>query len=369
MYKSDSMKITDIKAHLLKPHLDNYWHSLQYRYYFALVRVFTDEGVTGDYILSTEVSRTGLSELEEQLNQMKPFIIGRDAYDREGIMATLAQRFTFHKHGLVISSIDIALWDIAGKAAGLPIYKLLGGSRDKMPAYASQTPMHDNVTIEEMVEEILELRAKGFKAYKLHPPYGTVEKDIEACQAAREAVGDTMTLFHDPIAAYDRRGALVVGREIEKLNYYWYEAPIPGNDITGYVELRRKLDIPLAVEIVDYYYDIIKAGAIDILKAMGDISGGITDMKKSADLCELARIKWEPHNYGSTLCQAAHFHVSLATYNCDFYELPVPEGIYDVGMKDRIGIDADGNVPAPTKPGLGYDVDWDAIDNLTDRVV
>lgn len=363
------MKITDVKAHLLKPSLDNYWHSIQYTYYFALIQVFTDEGITGDYILSTEVSRTGLMELEEQLLQMKPLIVGRDAHDREGMIQALARRFTMHKHGLVISSIDIALWDIAGKAAGLPIYKILGGGRTEMPAYASQTPMHANVTIDEMKEEILALRAKGFNAYKLHPPYGTVEKDIEACQAAREAVGDTMVLFHDPIAAYDRHGALTVGREIEKLNYFWYEAPIPGNDLTGYQELRRKLDIPLAVEIVDYYYDIIKTGSIDILKAMGDISGGITDMKKTADLCELSRIKWEPHNYGSTLCQAAHFHVSLATSNCDYYELPVPEGIYDVGMKESITIDEHGNVPAPTKPGLGYDIDWDDIDNITSKVV
>ncbi|MFP4224543.1 MAG: mandelate racemase/muconate lactonizing enzyme family protein [Phycisphaeraceae bacterium] len=363
------MKITDIKAHLFKPSLDNYWHSIQYTYYFALVQIETDAGITGEYILSTEVSRSGLAEFEEQLTQMKPFVIGRDAHDREGIMATLARRFTMHKHGLTISSIDICLWDIAGKAADLPVYKLLGGGRTKIPAYGSQTPMHDNVTIAETVEEALALREKGYTAYKLHPPYGTVEKDLEACRAVREAVGDTMVLMHDPIAAYDRHGALIVGRELEKLDYFWYEAPIPGDDITGYQLLRSKLDIPLAIEVMGNYYELIRSGAIDILKAMGDITGGITDMKKSADLCELARVKWEPHNYGSTLCQAAHLHISLATFNCDYFELPVPEGCYDIGMKDVIRPNAEGFVEAPTKPGLGYEVDRDEIDNITYKVV
>jgi L-alanine-DL-glutamate epimerase-like enolase superfamily enzyme len=82
-------------------------------------------------------------------------------------------------------------------------------------------------------------------------------------------------------------------------------------------------------------------------------------------MCEGFNVNCEPHSYGSTLSQAAHLHVMLAIRNCDFFELPVPVGIFDVGMKDTIRIADDGCVHAPTKTGLGYDIDWDAVDNLT----
>ncbi len=105
----------------------------------------------------------------------------------------------------------------------------------------------------------------------------------------------------------------------------------------------------------------------DILRGIGDLVGGITAMRKAAALCEAFGVKYEPHSYGSTMICAAHFHVMLAMHNCDFVELPVPYEPFEQGMLDVMRVGPDGLVHAPTKPGLGYEVDVDAIDELTVR--
>jgi L-alanine-DL-glutamate epimerase-like enolase superfamily enzyme len=106
---------------------------------------------------------------------------------------------------------------------------------------------------------------------------------------------------------------------------------------------------------------------VDSVRSVGDWIGGISAMRKSAALCEAFGVKYEPHSYGTTLVQAAHFHVMLAIHNCDLVELPVPQGILDQCMKDTMRVGADGYVEAPTKPGLGYELDWDAVDDRTVR--
>jgi len=113
------------------------------------------------------------------------------------------------------------------------------------------------------------------------------------------------------------------------------------------------------------YPKYLSGHVVDSIRSVGDWIGGISAMRKAAGLCEAFNTKYEPHSYGTTLVQAAHLHVMLAIHNCDLFEIPVPQGILDVGMKDVIRCTSDGYVEAPTKPGLGYDIDWDAIQKLT----
>jgi L-alanine-DL-glutamate epimerase-like enolase superfamily enzyme len=197
--------------------------------------------------------------------------------------------------------------------------------------------------------------------------------DIRVCRAVREAVGDDMDLMLDPVCAYNRRDALRVGRVLQELNFYWYEDPIPGTDIEGLADLSQALDIPIAVGEtmpgLQFYSQYLVRHAGDIIRIVGDRAGGITAMMKLARMCEGFNVNCEPHSYGSILSQATHLHVMLAIRNCDFFEFPVPVGIFDVGMKDTIRIAEDGYVYAPTKPGLGYEIDWDSVDNLTVREI
>jgi len=360
------MKITDIKMHVLGSKLPLPVTSFDGLFSdsgpageieFTLVRVLTDEGIEGDYIVWSEIPTARPGALKEALRALKPHLVGEDPFNREKIWQRLGN-FWYGQKGPAFAAIDIALWDIAGKATNLPIYKLLGACREKVKAYASGGPPLPKV--EAAVDLAVKLKERGYKAMKLHP------LSLEACRAVRGAVGDETVLIHDAVFSYDRQTALKVGRELEKLDFYWYEAPLPASDIEGYVELTRKLDIPVTVELFHSYAEYIRRGAVNIVRSMSDFTGGITEMKKIANLCESFGLNWEPHAYGGSLCQVANLHVILSVENCDFFELPIDkngcEGSFDIGTEGGLRIDKDGYVHAPEKPGLGLEIDWKEVE-------
>lgn len=361
------MKITRIDAHLLAPSAYAFrwkeeWPARPMPH--VLLRIGTDAGHEG--LCITWLLSHG--EIESAMAGLRAGLIGRDPHEVEAISYKLTD--ALRTPNAVASTVDICLWDLLGKQHQEPIYRLLGAARQRMKAYAS-TVMYD--TVDEYVEIARTCYEQGFRAFKLHA-FGIPDKDIEVCRAVHKAFGGKMDLMLDPVNAYDRLGAFKVGKVLEDLDFYWYEAPIPDSDLIGLADLSRSFRIPItAAESVSAglreYPKYLSTGVIDSVRSVGDWIGGITAMKKSAALCEAFGAKYEPHSYGTTHVQAAHFHVMLAIHNSDFLEIPVPQGILDVGMKDVIRCGADGYVDAPTKPGLGYDVDWEAIEKLTLRKV
>jgi len=362
-----STKITDIKMHVLKSNVPLYLtsfsglkESLEGTMDFSLVRVLTNEGIEGDYVVWGEIPTARPRALAEALRGFKPYLVGENPSNRERIWQKLGG-FWYGQKGPAFAAIDVALWDIAGKAAGLPIYKLLGAYRERIRAYASGNPSE---SVDEIVDLALNLKKKGYKAMKLHP------LSFKACRAVRENVGDEITLIHDAVFSYSRQEALRVGRGLEELNFYWYEAPLPAYDIEGYVELARKLDIPITVELLHSHLEYIRRGAVDICRSISGFVGGITELRKLAALCEMFSLNLEPHSFGGIFTQAANLHVMLSISNCDFFELPVDvngqEGIFDVGTKDVIRIDGQGYVHAPKRPGLGLEVDWKQVEEGTE---
>jgi L-alanine-DL-glutamate epimerase and related enzymes of enolase superfamily len=139
-----------------------------------------------------------------------------------------------------IGAMDVALWDIAGKAAGLPIHRLLGSYRESVPAYASSAVLPSK---EAYAEEALRFKAEAGR-YKIHPPTDPVV-DIEVCRAVRWAVGDEFRVMLDSTWAYQYPEALRVGKVVEDLGYYWYEDPLADDDILNYVKLKQHLAIPI----------------------------------------------------------------------------------------------------------------------------
>jgi L-alanine-DL-glutamate epimerase-like enolase superfamily enzyme len=357
--------ITDVRVQILKPSEQAFawkegWPARNLPHLF--VRIMSDQGVEGHCI--TWLAAPGAAE--DAYGTLRALLIGRDPHDIEAISYQLTDGL--QSPDPISSAVDIALWDLVGKLHEQPVYKLLGGARNRIPAYAS-TFMYD--TVQEYVDLALECREEGYKYYKMHA-WGVPEKDIEVCRAVREAVGDTMELMLDPVNAYDRVGAMKVGRVLEELDFFWYEAPIEDTDIQGLKDLTDKFRMPIAA------CESVKGGlkalppyltghVVDSVRSVGDWIGGITPLKKAAGMCEAFGVKYEMHSYGTTLIQAAHLHVMLSIFNCDLVELPVPTGVLDMGMKEGIRITKDGYVNAPTKPGLGYDVDLDALDALTLR--
>jgi L-alanine-DL-glutamate epimerase-like enolase superfamily enzyme len=211
-----------------------------------------------------------------------------------------------------MSIIDMTRWDLQARMFGLPISKVLGGAREKVKAYASTYP--NMGTPEEYAAHALECKKAGYTAYKIHPYYfadpvtfkpvpgrpSHVKMDIEACKLMREAVGDDMVLMFDPWGTYHSyEEALWVGRELEKLNFYWYEHPMPEHRVQSYVRLTRDLDIPvLSPEIAEggFYTraDWILREASDMSR-IDVLRGGITGCKKMRD----AHVRlWQPANPG-----------------------------------------------------------------------
>jgi L-alanine-DL-glutamate epimerase-like enolase superfamily enzyme len=259
-----------------------------------------------------------------------------------------------------IGAVDVALWDIAGKVAGLPIHRLLGTCRDSVPAYASSGLLPSPKAYG---EEALYFKHQGWPAYKIHPA-AIPKDDIEICKAVRKAVGDDMILMLDSMWSYGYEDAVRVGRAIEDLDYYWYEDPLVEEDLYNYIKLRSKLDIPIMS--VEYapgrLYGMaqwVTQMATDILRGDVAVTGGITPLVKICHMAEAFRMKCEIHHGGNSLNNVANLHVTMAVPNCEFYEVFPASGANKYALVEDIEVDDNGLVYAPTEPGLGYEIDWE----------
>ncbi len=327
----------------------------------VLLTVKTDTGIDGHSM--GWGAKGGKRLAEEILAVIVPEILGQDPINREYLYHKInqADRWGGHLPITAHGPIDIALWDITAKQAGLPLYKLIGGYRDRIPTYATG-PKY--ATAAEYVDEARRAIGAGFRAYKLHPP-GIAELDIECCRKVREAVGEGFILMSDPVGAYDFEEAMRVGRALEKLDYFWFEEPLHDYDIHGYVRLAQALDIPIAgVEWAAGRYHLaaeyIVRGAVDIVRSDVSWKGGITGYLKTAHLCEAFGINCEIHLAIHSLLNLANVHAACGVRNCRFVELTVP--IENFGISPGMALDSDGCVRAPTGPGLGVALDWAAIE-------
>ena len=338
-----------------------------------LASIVTNSGIEGNYTLSNHYWHPNWSNLG-WLDYAKRTLARKSVLD----LPLLTSQWKPEQRRLGQSSyaaaIDNCLWDILGKSVGLPVYRILGAYRDKVRAYASSQHL---ATVDAFVEDVKKCKAQGFTGYKIHPPElrggHDYKLDIEVLKAVRQAAGDDFALLHDPVGVYTREEAFKVGRVVQELGYVAFEDPIPTSDIDGLAELCQALDVPIhAGEFIFSIYDYakyIRRGALDVLRFIVDNIGGITGGMKVARLAECFGMECAPHNWGEALDHAVHFHCELAMPNNVWFEMTVPQGTGDRPyVKDLIRIDKDGNVPAPTKPGLGYEIDHAALDKLTTRI-
>lgn len=342
--------------------------------YRQIAAVVTNSGIEGNYTLARRYFHPNWSNLG-WLDYAKRILPGKTVLDLPAITSQYEPRLRRVGQNSYASAIDTCLWDILGKAVGLPIYRILGAYRDKVLAYAS-TRHHQ--TVEAFVEEVQKCRAEGFKAYKIHPPStpgqgADYKTDIEVYKAVRKTVGDDFILLADPVGVYTREEAIKVGRILQDLNFVGYEDPIPTTDVDGLVELCAALDIPIHVGEFIFspysYPEYIRRGALDVVRLITDNVGGITGAMKIARLAELFGMECAPHNWGETFDHAVHFHCELAMPNNVWFEMTVPQGSADRPyFKDKFRIAKDGYVHAPTKPGLGYEIDRDALDKMTKSI-
>ena len=282
------------------------------------------------------------------------------------------------------AAADVCLWDILGKAVNQPIYKLLsggcGGSKDRIMAYASST---HHAAIEDYAPEVVKAKAENFKGYKIHPGGGEHSKATTAIQGyvghmeeirqVRAVAGDEFMLAHDPVQQYNRYEAMKVGRLLDELDYAWFEDPIRTTDMDGLIELAAALNLPLHVGEFLYsisdFAEYISKGALDVARLIADNVGGISGSMRVGLLADAFGLECTPHNWGNTLDLALHFHLELALPNAAWFEVPYPPELADHPYFNyKFRPDKDGNILAPTAPGLGYPIDRDALDKIIKRI-
>ncbi len=347
-----------------------------------IAKIVTDEGAEG-YFANDWMGYFHNPTKAEVDNVVKPLLVGQDPLDREKLWHWMMRHRGFSE-GLV-GVMDCALWDLAGRMAGMPVHKMLGGARDRIKAYASTGPNLGPPDV--YAQHALECKRRGYKAYKVHayiywdphkqePAPGRPafpKEDVEVCRAVREAVGEDMVLMLDPWGVYTYEEALWVGKELEKLGFYFLEHPMDERLLEPYRRLCHALDIPvcgpeLAPGSQYTRAEWVLQRACDIGRI--DINfGGITGCMKAVHMYESLGVKCEIHVGGF-----ANSQVLAATTEdtCEFYErgLLYPGEDYDgfvaPFLKNKCDpMDDQGYVHVPKGPGLGLDINWDYInDNL-----
>ena len=361
------MKITDVTLTLFAwddiPATSYGRHTGKFggRSQLGLLTVLTDGGAAGHAFLGSAMRGAHLDG-QSLLSALKPVVMGQDPLDRERLYQGLMAR-SRHTTLRAIGAVDIALWDIAGQVAGLPIHRLLGSYRDRCPAYASSAVL---ASPEAYAEEAARFKADGWTAYKIHPPTDPAV-DVTVCEAVRRAVGDGFTVMLDSTWAYEYPAAVRVGRAIQDLGFYWYEDPLADDDLYSYVKLKQQLHIPiLATEYspggFTAYAPWLVARATDYLRGDVAVKGGITALVKAAHLAEAFHMTFEIHHGGNSLNNVANLHVTMAIKNCEFFEVLLPAGAQKYGLVEDIEVDRQGLVHAVNGPGLGARIDFDLIE-------
>ena len=327
----------------------------------GLLTITTDQGIEGHAFLGSAFYPADMDGAS-LIRYLKPILMGQDPLDRERLSKAMWKRVRTTTVRS-IGAVDIALWDIAGKAAGLPIHRLLGSYRDRVPAYISSAVL---ASPQAYAQEAQHYKSLNLAAYKIHPPQ-VWREDIRVCEAVRKAVGDDYLLMLDSVWSYDYAAALRVGQAIEALDYYWYEDPLADADIYNYVELRKKLHIPImATEYpaggLDSYTPWVKERATDFLRGDVAVKGGISTLVKAAHLAEAFHMNFDLHHGGNSLNNFANLHVIMAIQNTEFFEVLLPAQSQKYGLVQDIEVDRDGMVHAPTGPGLGAQIDFELIE-------
>ena len=303
------------------------------------------------------------SAVAETMRPMVPHLIGASALDRESLWYRL-RPFDLPLAPQANAILDIALWDLAAKHAGLPLYRMLGGPRSKILAYASTPLLH---TAEAYVDYVAELKESGFTAVKFHC-WCEADKDMAMARAVSKRFGDSgMQFMLDVEQRYTREEALRAGRELGELGFRWFEAPLPDFDFAGYRELKRSVDVPilangnwiLDARLIEAFIDM---DCWTDVRVDTTVAGGVTPMRKIIAVAEARSMNVEIQSWGYTLTQAANLQLMLAHRNCAYFEQPMPYEALEYGALDVIRTDAEGYVHAPDGPGLGIRTDWEAVE-------
>ncbi|MBS7809648.1 mandelate racemase/muconate lactonizing enzyme family protein [Roseococcus pinisoli] len=371
------MKIARVSTHVLEARLaepfaySRAWYDTRMA---MIVEIETDTGLVGWGECYGPARMTAAV-----VRNVAPWLIGEDPLRTEVIWQDIYARLRDHgQKGLVIqglSGIDIALWDIKGKHFSAPVHQLMGGPvRTEVQAYATGLyRRRGGDPLRYLPEEAAGYVAEGFRAVKLKVGFGIAE-DLAATRAVREAIGPDIGLMVDANHAYDAVAAIRLGRLIEPLDIGWFEEPVPPEDLAGHRAVKAALGIPVASGECEFtrfgFREMLVQGAVDIIQPDTCSAGGLSECKKIADMAAAFGVRYNPHCWGTGIGLAAalqlsavlptHTPTSLAPaqplFEFDRTEHPIRQAILKQPL-EPVG----GMMRIPTGPGLGIEIDRDAL--------
>jgi len=310
----------------------------------AVLRIGTDSGATGVALATRPGMASAVQDVVDRV--LRAELTGKDPLQRELLWHRIWELDRTEELPLpLLGLVDTALWDLAGRISGQPVWQLLGGFRHKIPAYASTVTFRDIPQYLDVATQCLEL---GYQAIKLHA-WGDAQADAELAGRLREHVGDNVPLMYDGSAGFDLPDAIRLGHALHDAGFLWYEEPMREFSVNAYAGLARSVKIPLLVaETSDGAHmnsaDFIAAGAATFgVRASASTRGGITGAMRTAHLADSFRLRAEV--LGDEIPSR---HLAMAISNTTFYESLVTSD--DVRRKPEI--DTSGFVHAPTGPGI-----------------
>jgi L-alanine-DL-glutamate epimerase-like enolase superfamily enzyme len=351
------MKIIDVRATALRTHS-------------VFVQVFTDEGITGIGECSPMHPAVICHFVE---NALKPIVLNEDPLETE----KLWNKMLFHTYKLgvqgvqpeAIAGIDIALWDVKGKATGLPIHTLLGGCyREKVPMYAS-IGGGGILSIDDMCGYVERFLAQGFRAIKMRMDYAGAnlgsqdldpKKDYEMFKAVKKLTGDDIALSFDANNGYSVSTAIEQGRKFGELGIYHYEEPVAQYDYAGIAQVAAALDVPVSAGEHEYtrwqFRDLIEQAQVDIIQPDVVKCGGISELQKIAVLGSVYNKHLVPHQTQPTIGTAATLHIVASQQNCNRFQEYSGQNPYLDALFEEPLVFAEGCLRVPNKPGLGLEL-------------
>ena len=342
-------------------------------YSSVIYRLVTDDGIEG-YTSCPAF----LDEGKGPVNLMRAFLIGQDPTNPWTFRSMLEG--ATEALGLRVWHMETAIFDLAAKAAGLPLYKFLGGTRDRIKAYASFGEVREP---KRRADDALAALDAGYLAVKLRPRHDTMDEDIAEVRAVRAAVGDRLGIacdanqgwrvdfFKPDNPRWDFKRALGTARAYEEFDVMWLEEPLHQFDFEGYKALRAQTTTRIAgAELVNSVWavrEFIERRALDIVQPDCILTGGIIGVLDLAKAARLAGLEFAPHTWNHTgIGMMANYHVAAATH-CQWLEFPYDPPSFVVETRDAmlaepIHVQPDGFVQLPDGPGLGITLDFDKIE-------
>ncbi len=335
----------------------------------AFIEIQTDEGLSGVGPVSFGSASLDLGSVATLVDRsLAPMLVGEDPHRIEYLWEKIYYGAILRVHGhrgmgvAMLSGVDIALWDLKGKALDTPLYELLGGAvRDPVPAYASSVywaPPEDAAAQARVFVD------DGFRALKVKVGLD-IHNDLDSIAAVREEVGSGVDVMVDANECYTRHLALKVGKELERHDILFFEEPLSPDDVEGHRFLAERLSVPIATGENMYtrwgFLPFITSGAIHVVQADASRAGGITEVRKIFDLAGAFHLSAAPHTFSDVLTVAASLHLVAATPNAVILEYDRTYNPLQTELATNPLVVRDGTVELPTGPGLGVEVDWDFV--------